>query len=224
MSVIITGSSGYLGSNIVSHLSNDHSLIKPSRQELYDKEYWLSLKVNRPTIIHTAAVTGWKGIEDYECNLKMMNLLIDYCRTSLGSILFFSSVHDTGDSDYAINKRAQMELLTNSGLSYNIIRLSHVLGGNIRERKNYFINHFIECWCNGVIPGEISSDIFSVIKLSDVLLEVDQFISGEKHISERDIPFKQISARLIWEIISTNNSREYNSIYSRLLCEIFSKE
>lgn len=221
MRIIVTGSNGYLGSNICKYLENNYNLIKPSRAELYDKNYWQSLTNQKSLIIHTAAVTGWRRSEEYDSNLSMLSILMDYCSASGSSILFFSSIHDKGNSAYGSNKIAQINKLKKAGINYHIVRLAHVIGGEIKERNNYFINHFIQCFCKDSCPSEISSDAFGIVRLNEVLLLISDIIKGKKLNNNSYLESSTTSARSIWEIISKSKSKNSNEVYTHLLREVF---
>lgn len=219
MIVIVTGSNGYLGSNISKYIRSKNRVILPKRSELYNDLFWKKLPKDDYKIIHCAAVTGWRTSQEYKDNLRILKILITFCRNRKCSILFFSSIHDSGLSPYSLDKRAQIELLEQSQVKYSILRLSHVLGGDINKRTDYFVNNFIESYLSNSLPEEINTKSFDYVELERVFKEIDFFLldnlgQGKTLISG------QISASKIWDIISNSNALSRDDIYAYLLSKI----
>lgn len=116
-SVIITGGTGFIGSNIIKNLSNDYNFVNIGRNKsnLCEDVYWdfksrLNYKCRNEihSIIHCAAITGNKHPlkSDYiDVNLKSTLYLLDYCVDNrISKFIYISTGGVYGYSDEKLNE------------------------------------------------------------------------------------------------------------------------
>lgn len=140
--VLITGTSGHLGSRILSKISKRHRLIALSRSVVTIKETagLISVKADLldlnsltssltpykeiPLIIHVAGVTDTNSKNNFDDNILMAKNIVSVARLKKCQQIIFISSNAVNYSSrpYALTKKRAEEIITQSGVPYTIIR------------------------------------------------------------------------------------------------------
>ncbi len=186
MNVLVTGSNGFIGKNLLERLSRveDVGVSTFSRE---DKLETLDVKVQEADFIfHLAGINRPENPEAfYEGNRNLTQRIVDAAKKSAKKtpILMTSSTQVERDNDYGKSKREGEKALENyvqdSGAVAYIYRLPNVFGK--WSRPNY--NTVIATWCHNVtreLPIQVNdtSVVLTLVSIDDV---VDQFV---RHLDE----------------------------------------
>ena len=186
MNVLVTGSRGFIGKNILERLRRLEGVVI----DIFDREDSLEalfLKVSKSDFIfHLAGVNRPENIKEfYEGNSGLTDKLVEAvkCSGKKIPILITSSTQIERDNDYGISKRNAELILEayakeNASVVY-IYRLPNVFGK--WSRPNY--NTVIATWCHNIthnLPIEINDGTveLTLVYIDDV---VEQFI---RHLDE----------------------------------------
>tara|TARA_Y100001970_G_C14146817_1_gene810341 strand:- start:242 stop:1045 length:804 start_codon:yes stop_codon:yes gene_type:complete len=166
MKILITGASGFLGSEVVNILSNKkYKILKISRSkknffncDLENTQEVSNLlsKANPDVIINLAAKVDFKKkINSLKINYKLPKLLSNYCKKNKKYLIHSSSISIHGDkekysiksrnypnSPYAISKLMGDKNIINSKCNYTIIRFPGIYGAN--GPNHMFINKLMK--------------------------------------------------------------------------------
>lgn len=157
MKVLITGSNGFVGKNLISNLSlnDDIEIYK------YDKDNTLE-ELERYTtdcdfVYHLAGVNRPQNKEEFmEGNFGFTSVLLDLLKKNNNKcpIMISSSIQAELDNDYGKSKKAGEDLILQYGRTNNIkvfvYRFPNLFGKWCRP--NY--NSVIATWCNNVAHNE----------------------------------------------------------------------
>ena len=157
MKILVTGSKGFLGKNLIEALKNikegkDKTRLYLDIEEIYEcsrettdkelKEYTKECDF----VFHLAGVTKTNNPEEFmEGNYNYTNKIINYLRENNNncSIMFSSSTHAVLDTDYGKSKKASEDLLFNYSKEKNIkvyvYRLTNLFGKWARPNYNSII-------------------------------------------------------------------------------------
>ncbi len=186
MKIGITGSNGFIGKNILEHLSRmeDLEVITFTRENTAaDLE---SLVTSVDFIFHLAGINRPENPQDfYEGNQDLTQLIVNLALTSdkKPPILISSSTQAERDNDYGKSKLgsevALEEYAKQSGSPVYIYRLPNVFGK--WSRPNY--NTVIATWCHNIsrdIPIEVNDESveLDLVYIDDV---IEHFL---RHIDE----------------------------------------
>jgi UDP-2-acetamido-2,6-beta-L-arabino-hexul-4-ose reductase len=177
MQVLVTGSNGFIGKNLLERLSRieDVSVSTFSREdslEILDKRVQ-----EADFIFHLAGINRPQNPEEfYECNHDLTQRITDAAKKSTKSIpvLMTSSTQTECDNDYGKSKRAGEEALERyaeeTGSVAYIYRLPNVFGK--WSKPNY--NTVIATWCHNItrdIPLQVNdgSVELTLVYIDDVL-------------------------------------------------------
>jgi len=189
MQVLVTGSNGFIGKNLLERLSRveDVNVSTFSKEDAADT---LEGKVHEADFIfHLAGVNRPEKPEEfYEGNRDLTQQIVDAAKKSGKKIpiLLSSSTQAEADNDYGKSKRAAEEALAmyaqESGAVVYIYRLPNVFGK--WSKPNY--NTVIATWCYNVtreLPVQVNdaSVELTLVYIDDV---VNQFV---KHLDENGL-------------------------------------
>lgn len=193
MKILITGSSGFVGSNLVKKLSKKHSIIQYDLVNNEDvlNEKLLSKKLQDvDLVIHLAAfisaAESWERPMDYIRNNSLGTLSVVKCSMEVGvkKIIFFSSaaVKAIPITPYAVSKINAENILNlyKDRLNIVIVRPENIYGPGQKEAYGYVIHSFIKAIKSGSSiniygDGEQTRDF---IYVDDVVSSVEKLMSA----------------------------------------------
>lgn len=200
MNILITGSQGFIGKNLIQHLSEkkEVTLLTFSRENTLSE---LPKLVNKADIIfHLAGINRPKELSEfYEGNSTFTELL---CQAVLESgkttpIIFSSSTQATNQTDYGKSKlQAEESLIKLNEKTQNpiaIYRLPNVFGKWCKP--NY--NSVVATFCNNIIyniPLTINNPKveLNLVYIDDVITEFLTYITKSDHESTSKDLYKTI--------------------------------
>ncbi len=157
MKILITGSSGFVGTYLVKKLSNKHQIIKYDLKEGQDvlNSELLSKKLKGvDLVIHLAAFISaqesWERPMDYIRNNALGTLSVVDCsiKSSVKKIIFFSSaaVKVKPLTPYAVSKINAEEIvkLYSNQVNVVIVRPENIYGLGQKANYGYVIHNFIK--------------------------------------------------------------------------------
>lgn len=184
MKVLVTGAKGFIGKNLVSHLSecddvdvleydrdNDPSLIEDNIDKM---DFIVHLAgVNRPEKTSEFYAGNVGSIEGILSILKERKLKIP--------VILTSSVHAQGDTDYGKSKKQAEDAVLAYGNGSVVYRLNNVFGKWCRP--NY--NSAVATFCDGVandkeITVNDRKTEVELIYIDDVVDEIVRVVRGNK--------------------------------------------
>lgn len=141
--VVISGSSGFVGQNLISYLIKDYEIASLSRTEL--NEVSASLLEKRETIIHLAGKahdlkkTSNPG-EYYQVNYELTKALYDaFLQSAARKFIFVSSVKAAADSvDGILDENVKPIPITDYGKS-KLMAEKYMLSQPLPEGKSFYI-------------------------------------------------------------------------------------
>lgn len=209
--VLITGSSGFIGSSLKSHFKGSYNLYLPTRDELYSP----TLFENVDVFIHLAGkahdTADDSNYEEYElANTVLTNDLFDrFLKSDATSFIFLSSIlvlksssteplSETmaciPDSSYAKSKNASELYIQNKllpvGKRYFILRTPLVYGIGNKGNLPLLIDFIkkIPFWPLGSYTAKRSfCDIRNLSFVIQKLIENKETESGIYHIADNDV-------------------------------------
>jgi len=186
MNVLVTGSQGFIGLNLLERLSRIEGLNIDTFSRT-DKDETLKEKVqNADFIFHLAGINRPENVEDfYKGNRDLTQQIVQLAQESEKQIpiLLSSSTQAAFDNDYGKSKQAGEELLERYAKENNtavyIYRLPNVFGK--WSKPNY--NTVIATWCHNIthdIPLQVNdgSATLTLVYIDDV---VEHFV---RHLEE----------------------------------------
>lgn len=195
MKILVTGSSGFVGTNLVSKLSKKHKIVK---YDLVDGQNILDTKLlsrkmrGVDLVIHLAAFISasesWEKPKEYFENnvLGTVSVLETMKKEKVGKMIFFSSAAAiaTPMTPYGLTKKtceAVMDLYKNAIKSI-IIRPENIYGKNQKANYGYVIHNFI----NAVRMGR-PVIIYGDGKQSRDFVYVDDVVDTVDHLIKKNI-------------------------------------
>lgn len=184
MRVLVTGSKGFIGKNLVVHLSemsNVEILEFDKDAKFSDIEKDID---NIDYIFHLAGVNRPKdATEFYEGNADLTQQLVDLLKSKNVRIpiIYASSIQAALDNDYGKSKKQAEDVILDYGNGSLVYRFHNVFGKWCRP--NY--NSVVATFCNNIATGqEITIDDRSkeleLIYIDDIAYEFKKIISGGK--------------------------------------------
>lgn len=222
MNVLITGSNGFIGKNLISKLMvmQNHNIIK------YDIESTLeeleSYAKITDVIVHLAGVNRPNNIEDFQkgnfgFTSDLLELLKKYNNTC--PIILSSSIQAERDNPYGISKKAGEDLLFQYGRGHNVdvmvYRFPNVFGKWCKP--NY--NSAVATFCHNIahdLPITVNDPNveMNLVYIDDVVDELIRAIDGKPNHKNQFCyvePVHQIKlGDIVTKLESFKNSRKTN--------------
>ncbi len=203
--VLVTGSRGFIGKNLLAHLAKMNEVRVLAAHWDASEEEWQGLVAQADKIVHLAGVNRPDEPEDFELgNSVLTKSLCHYAMKTKRRphIIMSSSIQAELDNAYGASKRKAEEELKKYSVEANakvsIIRLKNVFGKWCRP--NY--NSVVATFCHNIACGkpiEIRDPAFELelVHVDDVvatILEELKSTTSEEQIVERgnEIPSAQI--------------------------------
>ena len=143
MKVLVTGSNGFIGKNLVSHLQEieDLEIVKYDIDDTFDK---IESNINSiDFIFHLAGVNRSQTIEEfYQGNSDLTKKIVDLIKDKKIPLLITSSIQATLDNDYGKSKKIAEEYIKENLKKYYIYRLHNVFGKWCRPNYNSVVATF----------------------------------------------------------------------------------
>ena len=191
--ILITGSSGFVGSHLVKKLSKKHSIVQydlVNNEDVLDEKLLSKKLKGVDLVIHLAAfisaTESWERPMDYIRNNSLGTLSVVKCSIEAGvkKLIFFSSaaVKAKPLTPYAVSK-INAESIVNlykDKLKTIIVRPENIYGPGQKEAYGYVIHSFIKAIKGGLLiniygDGEQTRDF---IYVDDVVSSVEKLMSA----------------------------------------------
>ncbi|NLC65160.1 MAG: SDR family oxidoreductase [Erysipelothrix sp.] len=212
MNILVTGSRGFIGSNLVTTLeANNYNVLKFESDGSFDL---LADYVKQADfVVHLAGVNrAQSAFEFYNGNAGLTETLVEMLVTFNRVPLLISSSSQAGnDTDYGKSK-AMAEEITRKYEKHHIFRLNNVYGK--WSRPNY--NSVIATWCHNVardieiIINDESTEI-SFVYIDDVVKDIMNAIEGKLNYGDHIVePVDTVSLGEVKDLIESFKESRIN--------------
>lgn len=182
MKVLITGSNGFVGKNLISHLQEIENidLITYDIEDSFDK---IENNINDiDFIFHLAGVNRPQNIEEfYEGNSDLTKRIVDLIKDKNIPLLVSSSIQAEKDNDYGKSKKIAEDYIIDNLSNYYIYRLHNVFGKWCKPNYNsviatfcYNISHNLEININDKNAN------LELIYIDDIIYEFIRVMNKQK--------------------------------------------
>ena len=189
MKLLVTGSKGFIGKNLVMHLSemDNIEILEMDRDTSFsDIEKDID---NLDYVFHLAGVNRQKKVKEfYEGNTDLSQQLVSLLNSKnlKVPIIYASSIHAEADSDYGKSKKLAENAILDYGNGSLIYRFHNVFGKWCLP--NY--NSAVATFCNNIATGQKifvddRNKKLELIYIDDIVYEFKKIISGEKPTEQR---------------------------------------
>ena len=157
MKILITGSAGFVGKNLVEKLSPKHKIVRydlVNGQDVLDSKLLLKKLEGVELVIHLAAfisaTESWEKPTEYMRNNTLGTLSVVKCAIKAGvkKMVFFSSaaVKAKPLTPYAVSKMNAENILNlyKNRMNIVIVRPENIYGTGQKEENGYVIHNFIK--------------------------------------------------------------------------------
>lgn len=188
MKILITGSEGFIGKNLRSHLQeiDDIEIIRYDKNDDFNK---IESNIdNIDFIFHLAGINRPQTKEEfYSGNTDLTKRIVDLIKDKDIPLIITSSIQATKDNDYGKSKKLAEEYIQSNLKNYYIYRLHNVFGKWCRPNYNsviatfcYNISHNIDITIND------SNTCLDLIYIDDICYEFVNLIRGIKPTEENN--------------------------------------
>jgi len=180
MKVLITGSNGFIGKNLISHLQEIEELeiIKYDIDDTFDK---IENNINDiKFIFHLAGVNRpINNKEFYLGNTDLTKKIVDLIKNKNIPFLMTSSIHAEKDNDYGKSKKQAEEYVKENLKDYYIYRLHNVFGKWCRPNYNSVVATFCYNIANDKdIQINDRNTTLDLIYIDDICYEFINILNG----------------------------------------------
>ncbi|MDD3187679.1 MAG: NAD-dependent epimerase/dehydratase family protein [Bacilli bacterium] len=181
MKVLVTGSNGFIGKNLVSHLKEkDLSIVTFDVDDDFSK---IENNINDiDFIFHLAGINRPTNVEDfYKGNTDFTKRLVDLVKDKSIPILITSSIQAEIDNDYGKSKKLAEDYIKDNLNNFYIFRLHNVFGKWCRPNYNSVIATFCYNRANDldIVVNDRSVEI-NYIYVDDIVEEFINILYGAK--------------------------------------------
>ena len=182
MNVLVTGSKGFIGKNLIAHL-NEIEGINIITFDTNDDFSKIEKSVNDINFIfHLAGVNRPKSFEEfYQGNSDLTKKIVDLIKDKNIPLLITSSIQAELDNDYGKSKKIAEDYIIDNLDNYYIYRLHNVFGKWCKPNYNsviatfcYNISHDLEIKVND------PNIILNLIYIDDIVEEFISVMKGNK--------------------------------------------
>ena len=180
MKVLVTGSNGFIGKNLVSHLQEIDGLeiIKYDRDDSFDK---IEKNVKDISFIfHLAGVNRPQTTKEfYEGNSDLTKKIVDLIKEKNIPLLITSSIQATLDNDYGKSKKIAEDYIKENLKNYFIYRLHNVFGKWCKPNYNSVVATFCYNIANDLdITINDEKKELELIYIDDIVEEFIRIMNG----------------------------------------------
>lgn len=188
MKILITGSNGFIGKNLISHLKeiNDLEIITFDVEDDFSK-----IESNIDSIdfiFHLAGINRPTDVKEfYEGNTDLTKKIVDLIKDKNIPILITSSIQATKDNDYGKSKKLAEDYIKENLTNYYIYRLHNVFGKWCKPNYNSVTATFCHNVANNLeITVNDRSTELTLIYIDDIIYEFINVLNGNKPSEEVD--------------------------------------
>lgn len=180
MKVLITGSNGFIGKNLKTHLREKETIeiIEFDKDDSFEK---IEKNINDiDFIFHLAGVNRPQTVEEfYEGNSDLTKKIVDLIKDKDIPLLVTSSIHALKDNDYGKSKKIAEEYIQENLKKYYIVRLHNVFGKWCRPNYNSVVATFCYNIANDLdIAINDEAAALDLIYIDDVCYEFERILNG----------------------------------------------
>lgn len=184
MKILITGSKGFIGKNLISHLQEleEIEIITYDIEDSFEKIENNIMDVKY--IFHLAGINRPQTPEEfYKGNTDLTKKIVDLIKNtnSSASLVITSSIQATKDNDYGKSKKMAEDYIKENLNNYYIYRLHNVFGKWCRPNYNSVVATFCNNIANNLDITINNRDIcLDLIYIDDICYEFLNLIKGNK--------------------------------------------
>lgn len=180
MKVLVTGSNGFIGKNLIAHLQElqDVEIITFDVEDNFSK---IEENINQiDFIFHLAGINRPKTKEEfYQGNSDLTKQIVDLIKNKNIPLLITSSIQATSDNDYGKSKKQAEDYIIDNLDNYYIFRLNNVFGKWCKPNYNsvvatfcYNISHNLDITIND------PNATIKLIYIDDIIEEFIRIMQG----------------------------------------------
>lgn len=187
MNVLITGSKGFIGRNLVKILKDNSqmSVMEFDKENTLEDLHGFVSKAN--AVFHFAAVVRPSSIDGYEENISITNCLLGYLKETGNKcpVMFASSIQAELDNPYGQSKRDEEQIIINYGIENNVnayvFRFPNLFGKMCRPNYTSVVATFCFNTVKG-LPITINNPatMMRFVYIEDVLKDICKIVFAQK--------------------------------------------
>lgn len=182
MKILVTGSNGFIGKNLISHLQEIENveIIDYDIDDTFDK---IEKNVEEiDFIFHLAGINRPQNVEEfYQGNADLTKQIVDLIKNKNIPFVITSSIQATRDNDYGKSKKIAEEYIKENLKNYYIYRLHNVFGKWCRPNYNSVVATFCNNIANNLeIVVNDRNTCLDLIYIDDICYEFIKLINGSK--------------------------------------------
>lgn len=180
MKILITGSKGFIGKNLISHLQEEEN-VEIITYDINDEFSKIENNIDDiDFVFHLAGVNRPQSIEEfYKGNSDLTKKIVDLIKNKNIPLLITSSIQAERDNDYGKSKKIAEDYIIDNLNNYYIFRLHNVFGKWCKP--NY--NSVIATFCHNIsydldITINDPSTELTLIYIDDIIEEFIKIMKG----------------------------------------------
>ncbi len=182
MKVLVTGSNGFIGKNLISHLQEiaDIEIISYDINDSFNK---IEKNIDDISFVfHLAGVNRPQSVKEfYEGNSDLTKKIVDLIKDKNIPLLITSSIQAVLDNDYGKSKKIAEEYIKDNLNNYYIFRLHNVFGKWSRPNYNSVVATFCYNIANDLeITVNDEKKELELIYIDDIIEEFIRVLKGNK--------------------------------------------